>query len=581
MSDGAMLLAGGDTEGDIFVCEEGLSFWGGVNPNSGEIIDVHHHAHGASVSGRVLMMPTSRGSCSGSGVLLQLALNGRAPAALVFREDEEILTLGAMVAERLFNRMITVIRLGPAEYEALADQERAEVLDSRLLAASIDVPLRRPDIAGLQLSDCDRAVLAGEAGEAAQIAMEIICLMGISQGATNLVDVTRGHIDGSILAHSANLIFAETMATMGAIVTIPTTINAISVDRDNWGNQGVAEDFGGRASRLADAYVAMGAKPTYTCAPYLLESPPEFGECIAWSESNAVIYANSVLGARTPKFPDYLDLFIAMTGRAAISGVYTDSGRVARRVVQVTVPAGFDEAFWPLLGWLSGKASPDRVPLLVGLEESTPTADDLKNLCAAFGTMSGAPMLHIQGVTPEACIGVSSDAEFVVLGQTDFVEAWQEMNAADEAVDLVAIGSPHVSLDELRVLARLFQGKSLAHGVDVIVTLGRGVLSMARTVGIAPQLEAIGIRLLPDLCWCSITEPVLPCTARVLMTNSAKFAHYACGLSGRSVRFGGLSDCVEAAVSGRLGAELPGWLSPVTEPERARLDVRAELVDTD
>lgn len=560
MTGRAMLLAGGDTAGDVFVCEQGLSFWGGVDPASGEIIDVHHHAHGANVSGRVLMMPTSRGSCSGSGVLLQLALNGRAPAALVFREDEEILTLGSMVAERLFNRTVTVIRLGPAEYEALANEERVEVLDSRLLATGIDIPLRRADVARLQLSDCDRALLAGEAGEAAQIAMEIVCLMGISQGATALVNVTRGHIDGSILAHSANLLFAEKMVTMGAIVMIPTTINAISVDRDNWAKQGVSEDFGERASRLADAYVAMGAKPTYTCAPYLLENPPELGEFVAWSESNAVIFANSILGARTPKLPDYLDLFIAMTGRAAISGVYTDSGRIARRVIQVTPPVGFDDAFWPLVGWLSGKASPDRVPLLVGLEKTTPSVDDLKNLCAAFGTMSGAPMLHIQGVTPEASIGVASDAEWIVLSPIDFVEAWKVLNAADEAVDLVAIGSPHVSMEELRVLARLFQGKSLAPGVDVIVTLGREVLATARAAGLVPELESIGVRLLPDLCWCSITEPLLPSTARVLITNSAKFAHYAYGLSGRRVRFGGLSACVEAAVSGRLAVALPRWL---------------------
>jgi predicted aconitase len=125
--------------------------------------------------------------------------------------------------------------------------------------------------------------------------------MAAANDTTTLIDIQKGHIDGCILAHSANLIFAEKMAELGAQVSVPTTINAISVDRENWLSQKIPEDFGKQASRLADAYVKMGAKPVFTCAPYLLEEKPEFGEIIGWSESNAVIYANSILGARTSK----------------------------------------------------------------------------------------------------------------------------------------------------------------------------------------------------------------------------------------------------------------------------------------
>ncbi len=168
-------------------------------------------------------------------------------------------------------------------------------------------------------------MLDGSDGPARRIAMEVICAMAALQGATTLVDVTQGHIDGCILANAANLRFAEKMAEMGGQVCIPTTMNAISVDHDNWRTQGVPPDFGLRAARLADAYVRMGARPTFTCAPYLLDSAPKAGEDIGWSESNAVIYANTVLAARTVKHPDYLDLFIAMTGRAPLSGVYLAS----------------------------------------------------------------------------------------------------------------------------------------------------------------------------------------------------------------------------------------------------------------
>ena len=181
----------------------------------------------------------------------------------------------------------------------------------------------------------DQEYLDGRHGFACKIAMQIICLMAAANGTNTLIEIQKGHIDGCILAHSANLIFAEKMAELGAKVTVPTTINAISVDRENWLSQEIPEDFGKQASRLADAYVEMGAKPVFTCAPYLLEERPEFGEIIGWSESNAVIYANSILGARTLKHPDYLDLFIAMTGRAPPSGVYRDVGRTAQKIISM------------------------------------------------------------------------------------------------------------------------------------------------------------------------------------------------------------------------------------------------------
>jgi len=274
-----------------------------------------------------------------------------------------------------------------------------------------------------------------------------------------------------------------------------------------------------------------------------------------------VIYANSVLGARTPKHPDYLDLCIAMTGRAAVSGVYTDAGRVARRVVEVALPEGTDDAVWPLLGWLLGKASPDRVPLVVGLEEASPSADDLKALCAAFGTTSGAPMLHIRGVTPEGGLEPVAEADRASIGAADFAAAWRELNAGEEGVELVAIGSPHVSLDEVRVLSGLLAGRTIRDGVEVIVTIGREVLAAARAEGLVAALEAMGVRFLPDICWCSITEPLFPSGTKVLVTNSGKYAHYALGLSGRKVRFGGLKSCAEAAVTGWVSSAPPGWIA--------------------
>ncbi len=554
-----LLLVQNDAAGDVLTCQEGLSFWGGVDPDTGVIIDAHHPDCGASLAGRIVLMSTSRGSCSGSGVMLQLARNGHAPAALVFCEDEDILTLGAMIAARLFDRPVAVLRLPRVDYDRLSGARHAEIRGETLAFDGHVIGLIRPDPHQLTLSDTDKSMLAGQHGPAAQIAMEVLCLIAAAQGAQDLTDVTRAHIDGCILAHDANLDFAEKMHQMGARTRIPTTINAISVDRRGWQAQNVPPDFGRKASRLADAYVNMGARPTFTCAPYLLDDVPQVDEPIGWSESNAVIYANSVLGARTQKHPDYLDLFIAMTGRAPRTGVYLDDNRVPGCVINVALPDGYDDSIWPMLGWLAGVKSPNSNPILTGLEAASLTADDLKALCAAFGTTSAAPMLHVRGHTPEGDQPVPDDAPRVTVRPHDLAQVWQGFNGGDVQVDLVAIGSPHASLSECRAFAQHLQDRG-PMVVDVIVTLGRNVLAVATQEGIIDRLTQAGVKVIPDLCWCSITEPVFPAKARVLMTNSGKYAHYARGLTGRAVRFGSLHDCAAAAVTGQARNQLPDWL---------------------
>ena len=555
------ILVQASAEGKVLYCDEGISFWGGVDPKTGVIIDAHHPNHGTSLAGRILMMPTSRGSCSGSGVLVELARNAKAPAALVFREAEDILTLGAMIAEQLFDRPIAVLRLPPDTFEHLSASRYARISGHTLEFDGQSIPLSQLSVDELTLTDHDRDMLQGTKGTALKVAMEILCLIAAAQGASTLINVSRAHIDGCILAHDANLDFAEMMADMGAKTRIPTTMNAISVDRENWQTQGVSSDFGHKASRLADAYVKMGARPTFTCAPYLLEEPPSEGESFGWSESNAVIYANSVLGARTVKHPDYLDLFIAMTGRAPKTGVYLDHNRVAKCEIHVTVPQDFDDALWPMLGWLTGIKSPDRIPIITGLENSKISQDDLKALCAAFGTTSAAPMLHVRGHTPEGDIPLLLDVDRKEITSSDLSQVWLKFNTAETEVDLIAIGSPHASLSECRLLASLLDGHHCHTGTDTIVTVGRHVLAQAEAEGILKRLQDAGVRVIPDICWCSITEPVFPPSAKTLMTNSGKYSHYAKGLTGRDVRFGSMADCALAARTGQGSEQLPKWLS--------------------
>ena len=548
----------GSASGPIIAAGEALSFWGGVDPASGRVIDVHHPLHGATITGGILMMPSSRGSCTGSGVLLDLALTGRAPAALIFSEAEDVLTLGALIAAEMFEKSLPVLRLSHDAFAALCRAKSAKITETGIEADGLTIPVSPPATAALDLTEDDRAMLAGRDGIAVQLAMRITTAMAAQQGATKLIDVVQGHIDGCIYASPANLTFAEKMAGMGAKVRVPTTMNAISVDRANWQAQGVPHEFGDPAARLADAYVRMGCRPTFTCSPYLLDSAPKTGEAIAWAESNAVIYANTVLGARTAKHPDFLDLCIALTGRAPLSGVYLDEHRKASRIIDVERPKNPDDAFWPLVGYLAGRTAPDRIPLLKGLAAANPTKDDLKALCAAFGTTSAAPMLHIEGITPEAGT-TAPDTDHAAITRADMAEVWTMLNQGPAEVDLVAIGSPHASLSECRALADALSDRKIHDDVTVIITAGRDI--MAEAGDVLTRLRESGVQVIPDLCWCSISEPVFPPKTRTLITNSGKYAHYGPGLSGRTVRFGNLADCIQAALTGRAPARLPAWLS--------------------
>lgn len=556
----AQLIVPANADGSVLACENVLSFWGGIDIADGRIIDKHHDQFGQSVSNRVVMMPTSRGSCSGSSMLLDLAINGRAPAALIFCEDEGILTLGAMVARRLFGLSIAIVRLTTEEYTRASQEPYLTISDTKIEGDQLSIPLNHLAANGLNLSTEDREMLDGDHGDATRIAMETLCDMAALQSAARMIDVTRVHIDGCIYASPANLIFAERMADLGSKVRVPTTTNAISVDYDNWRAQQIPDHFGGPASQLADAYVRMGATASFTCAPYYLDHPPVFGENIGWSESNAVIYANSVVGARTTKHPDFLDLFIGLTGRAPEAGVYLDEQRRPRRVIEVERPDDADESLWPLLGWLVGTLSPDRIPVITGLEGTNPLADDLRALCAAFGTTSAAPMLHVAGITPESHLPPMEDADRVLVGRDELSRTWNALNTGGPAIDLVSFGSPHFSLTEIRALVHLLEGRRRHGDVSLIVTVGRDVLAAARADGLIDELTAAGARVVPDICWCSISEPVLPPSTRTLMTNSGKYAHYAPALCGREVRFGSLADCVEAAITGEAPTGLPSWL---------------------
>jgi len=571
-------LIEGSAQGALLFADTGLSFWGGVDPFSGEVIDRHHPLSGQNLSGRVLAIPNGRGSCTGSSVMMELISNGHAPAALVLAEADEILTLGVLVAQYFFARSLPVLCIGKEAFATLSGQAWARLEGETLSlypqrpadgwqATDAQLQAHASDDTEMELDSHDQALLDGTHGIAAQVAMEIVLRMARLQGARQLVDITQAHIDGCIYTGPASLRFAEQLVQWGAKVRVPTTLNSISVDQRRWRELGIDPALGEPASALGDAYMAMGAQLSFTCAPYLLDSAPGHGEQVVWAESNAVVYANSVLGARTLKYPDYLDICIALTGRAPLIGCHLQERRQAQLLIEAPVLQDLDDSVYPLLGYHIGALCGTRIPLITGLQQHSPTLDDLKAFGAAFATTSAAPMFHIAGVTPEAMDPAqikdhTGDLEPVHIAPEDLLISWQELNSArDREVKMISLGNPHFSLSEFSRLADLCQGRDKHPHVVLAITCGRTVLEQARTAGHLAVIEAFGATLITDTCWCMLGEPVIPVDARSLMTNSGKYAHYAPGLVGRSVHFASLAECVDSACNGIASGRLPAWLS--------------------
>lgn len=564
-------LVPGTAAGEVLFATVGLSFMGGVDPLSGEVRDVHHPLHGRCVAGKILAIPSGRGSCSGSLTLFELLMNGHAPRALIFHHRESILTFGSIIAQEFFHCGIPVVALSEADFARLSAAQQARIDGGRVTLTGPGAPdvatraaLAPLDLAGFTLSEKDERLLAGDFGSAARAAISAIIRTAQLDGATRLIDVGMGHIDGCFYQGPGGLRFIETLRDMGARVRIPTTMNAISVDRLRWRRQGIAEDLGSAAERLADAYVAMGVTPSYTCAPYLLDAVPRFGQQIAWAESNAVVFANSVLGARTMKYPDYLDFLVALTGRAPDADCHRDENRRATLRIDLPWVETADDAFFALLGYHCGKLASNAIPLICGLEHLAISRDDLKSFGAAFATTSAVSMFHILGVTPEAqsVAQAGHPSDRLAVTRDDLAATWRELNtAASSQVDLVALGNPHFSLAELAALARLCAGRNKAAAVALTVTCGRDVYAGAAAAGHVAAIENFGGHVLNDTCWCFIAEPVVPVHVRSIATNSGKYAHYGAAALGRGFHFASLARCVDAACTGHMDQTPPAWLA--------------------
>ena len=426
--------------GPILKTDVSLSFWGGIDPVTGIIIDQQHPLVGARVTDTIFFLPSGRGSSTASQVLLELILNGIAPRAIVLRNADAMVTVGALISQEVFDKFLPILCVEETGYDKIFGSSYTTVTHAAVMVrrrfdndgeggqvycGSDPKVLRKQAYDDIMMAEETRRVghdttstddrfspqeegrLANATNPAERMALRVIFRYArIAMEYPEYTPVTKAHIDGCTYIGPGGLDFARRIVQQGGRVAVPTTLNSMSTDRRRWRALGVPQDYAKNAIALGDAYLELGCIPSFTCAPYLLEQPPTLGEDLVWGESNAVVYANSVLGARTEKYADYLDICGAIAGIVPKTGAHVLENRIPRIILDAQELFSKDlslddqtldlDVLFPVLGHLCGRLADGKVPILIGLDtwSEAVTTDHLKAFCAAYGTTGTSPLIR-------------------------------------------------------------------------------------------------------------------------------------------------------------------------------------------
>jgi predicted aconitase len=422
---------------------------------------------------------------------------------------------------------------------------------------------------GIALDQTDRARLAGEEGAAMQLAMRLVLRAAAIMGAKSLVPITFAHLDSCFYTGEAHVDFAQYLLDHGASFSVPawTNVGTVSLENSALRPESEAPETVMGARRLMQIYHKLGAKPVWTCAPYQLPGRPRLGDHIVAGESNAVTFYNSVLGARTNKYGDYLDVACAMLGKAPLAGLHLDEARAGELLFDTAmISAEFrrKNIFYHLLGHHLGRIAGQRIPVVTGLPADC-TEDDLKAVSAAVAASGGVELWHAVGRTPEAADidrafrGRKPVASFNVVND-DMIRAHRELTSGrDGPLAMVALGTPHFSFSEFAELTNLLAGRSVKSGLPLYVSTSRFIRDLASARGWIEMLERAGATIVVDTC--TYYSPAVRGAKGRVMTNAAKWAYYAPGMLDVEVVFGSLTECVESAVRGEVWRDPDLWKS--------------------
>jgi predicted aconitase len=391
--------------------------------------------------------------------------------------------------------------------------------------------------------------------------MEILCALGDIYGAKRLIDVASVQIAGVSYDNlgDAGLDYLSELAKDGK-TRVLTTLNPAGMDLVDWKKLGIPEDFAKKQLAVIEAFKKMGVITSCTCTPYFIGNLPHYGDSVAWSESSAVCFANSVLGARTNREGGPSAIASALTGKTPEYGMHLDENRQAQVLVKVRAKLKTIPDFGAL-GYATGKKIGNKIPLFVGVKAAS--VEQLKSLCASIATYGGTAMFHVKGITPDR---TRKPSEEIIITQNDVDDAKVALSdAAFENPDIVAVGCPHCSITEVRRIAELLDGKKIKEGIEFWICISRPVKELAAQAGYVKTVEASGAKFACDTCM--VVAPIKG-RFKCLATDSAKSCFYARGKNAFKTRFGTLEDCVDAAVSGEWKAK-QAKAKPKKEAEKA------------
>ena len=399
----------------------------------------------------------------------------------------------------------------------------------------------------MKLTAEEQAMLDGAQGRATQKAMQILLALGTIYGAEGLIPVSSVQVAGVSYDNlgEAGLAFLAEMADGGGKAQVLATLNPAGMDIQSWQSLGIPPDFAEKQLAVINAFERMDIQAACTCTPYLVGNLPGYGEHIAWSESSAVCYANAVLGARSNREGGPSALAAALTGRTPDYGLHRSENRQPGLSVTVKACLRENTDFGAL-----GKAIGERiqatkaVPYIIGVDNAS--LEQLKSFCASLATYGGAALFHMPGITPEANQH-QAPAESLTITQADLEAASRSLSdAAEEEVDFVSLGCPHLTLTEIARIAKILEGKQVTR--EFWITTARPVKQMADQLGYSRIITAAGAKIAADTC-CVVAPIKGRFTA--LAADSAKACYYAAGKNKFKTLFLPFDEVVKLAVRER------------------------------
>ncbi len=396
----------------------------------------------------------------------------------------------------------------------------------------------------MYLTEKEQRMLGGEEGYAVKKSMEILVALGDIYGAERLIKVGSVQVAG-VSYHNlgdAGLEFLNELAKDGKVKVL-TTLNPAGMDLENWRQLGISEEFAGKQNMVIDAFKKMGILISCTCTPYLIGNLPRYGEHIAWSESSAVTFANSVIGAKTNREGGPSALAAAFVGKTPCYGLHLDENRAPN--IHVDVNAGLKKfSDWGALGYSVGKKAENKIPYITGIKDAE--LDELKSFCASVVTYGAKPLFYMKGLTPGA-ESHQPPKEKVTVEDGDIKKAYENINDDVTDIELVCIGCPHCSIKEIAEIARLLEGKKISPNTEFWVASSRSAKQLADARGYTEIIEHAGGKFACDTCMA-----VAPLKGRFksVATTSAKGCYYS-RHNQMLTKMGSIKECVEAAVTGK------------------------------